>query len=403
MPSTSSSSAAVARRSAVSEPKRRASSFAARSPTWRMPRPASSRHNGRPFAASSCCPSFSAERSPHPGSSASRPESSDHSDAGSLASPSRRSCSMRLLPRPSMSIAARETKWRSRCRCTAGQARFGQRITTSPGSRVTAVAHDGHAAGIWKGGASVTRAPVSTATTLGMTSPPLATHTVSPSRTSRRATSSALCSVARDDRAPREPHRVELGDRRQRPGAPDLDDDVQNPRPHALRRVLERHRPARELRGRTQRPLLGQAVDLHHDTVDVEGERGSPLAPLDDELVHVEQRGAAPPAGVDREPPRREALQRLAVARQRRAVDAGDLVREEAQAPGGALARIEHADRAGGRVARVGERLLAFIDPSQVDLRERGPRHEHLAAHLQLHRRRREQRAGARGWCGRFR
>ena len=85
----------------------------------------------------------------------------------------------------------------SSCHWRAGQTRFGQRVNT-PGPFSVGVAHDGHAGGRDGDRAAIGRSTACGAgeTTCGITSPARRTITSSPTRTSLRARSSSLCSVA---------------------------------------------------------------------------------------------------------------------------------------------------------------------------------------------------------------
>ena len=89
-----------------------------------------------------------------------------------------------------MFMALRPQKWRMASRTTAGHAGFTQRSATSPGSRTAGSPQTGQRLGMTYGGASEGRFSSTTRTTLGMTSPPFSTMTVSPTRTSFRARSS---------------------------------------------------------------------------------------------------------------------------------------------------------------------------------------------------------------------
>ena len=97
-----------------------------------------------------------------------------------------------------MSIARRLAKWNSDCTCCAGQLSSAeQRHTAAPSSRTTSAPQTGQLIGIDHATAPAGRASITTCTTSGITSPARRTITVSPLRTSSRATWSALCRVAR--------------------------------------------------------------------------------------------------------------------------------------------------------------------------------------------------------------
>src|SRR5579875_2442503 len=147
-----------------------------------------------------------------------------------------------------MSSAARLARWNSRSRSWAGQDReFGQRQSTSPGSRVSAVPQLGHSAGNSKGRSPPVRRSATGPTISGITSPALRSTTVSPMSTPLRAISSALCSVA----------------------AATVDPDVEQPGGDLLGRVLVGDRPSRRAAGRPERLLQGDPVDLNYHAVDL--------------------------------------------------------------------------------------------------------------------------------------
>ena len=93
-------------------------------------------------------------------------------------------------------IARRDAKCSRLRRRRAGHDVFSQRQTTSSSGFVSRLSQNGHVVGITHGDESAGRLSRTGPMTLGMTSPPFSMMTVSPSRTSRRATSCSLCSVA---------------------------------------------------------------------------------------------------------------------------------------------------------------------------------------------------------------
>jgi hypothetical protein len=95
-----------------------------------------------------------------------------------------------------MFIAVRDAKCSRLRRSRAGHEVFSQRQTTSSSSRASALPQAAHVVGITHGCESAGRRLRIGATTRGMTSPAFSMTTVSPSRRSLRAMSSALCSVA---------------------------------------------------------------------------------------------------------------------------------------------------------------------------------------------------------------
>ena len=159
-----------------------------------------------------------------------------------------------------------------------GQARFGQRCITSPSGFTIGVSQSGQRSGIRNSCVPGRCAPAGP-TIWGITSPARWMITSSPSRICLRLMSSSLCSVARDTVTPPTSTGCEDRPRVQRPGAPDADRDLVEPRHRGHRRPLERARPARPLVQRAEAALLVERVDLDHDAVDLVVERRCGGAP----------------------------------------------------------------------------------------------------------------------------
>ena len=119
-----------------------------------------------------------------------------------------------------------------------------------------------------------------TSTTCGITSPARCMMTVSPTRMSLRAISSSLCSVALRDHDAADRDRLQLGDRRQRAGAADLDRRSLEHRLGLLGRELVRDRPARRAADEAQPLLPVEPVDLVDDAVDVVGRARRARSPI---------------------------------------------------------------------------------------------------------------------------
>ncbi len=282
-------------------------------------------------------------------------------------------------------MASRRAKCLSRSSSWAGHDAFGQRRSTSPSGFTTAEPQDGQTEGGVHGGAPAGRFSSTTRTTLGITSPPRSISTVSPTRTSLRAISSSLWSVARRHRGAREVHRPQSGDGRQLPGSPHLHLDRLDDGGRLHRRVLVGDRPPRELRREAELLLQRVVVDLHHDAVDVVLERAAGLAPLLQERHHLAEAPAAARRGVRAEAPATQHLERLPLpADGRAAADVGDLVEEHVEAARGDDARVEVLHRPRRRIPRVRERLLALLLALEVDRVEARARQVHLAACLEL-------------------
>ena len=197
-----------------------------------------------------------------------------------------------------MSIAPRLAKCTMRCTRCAGQSTLMQWWFASPSRRTSGCPHSGHCVGnfhLRRAASCAWRRPGPT--TSGMTSPALRTITVSPGRTSLRATSSSLCSVARPDGGAADEHRLELRERRGPPGAADAHHDVAEHRRLLLRRELVRDRPARRLAREPELVALREIVDLHHRAVDLVAERVAVRDHALAEVVHGVDRRRAPRCG----------------------------------------------------------------------------------------------------------
>ena len=108
-----------------------------------------------------------------------------------------------------------------------------------------------------------------------MTSPARWIETVSPTRTSLRAISSSLCSVALVTTTPPTVTGLEIGDGRERARAADIDVDAVDDRDRLLGRELVRQRPARRARHEAEPVLQVEVVELVDDAVDVIAELGA--------------------------------------------------------------------------------------------------------------------------------
>ncbi len=200
-----------------------------------------------------------------------------------------------------------------------------------------------------------------TFTISGITSPARRTKTQSPTRTSLRSSSSSLCSVARETVTPPTKTGFRCGHRGQRAGAADLDHDVLHLRLHLLGRELVGDRPARALRdlaeARAQRPR-GRPSPPGRRPRRAGAWRSASIVWY--ACAHAVQplRGVAP--RVDRQaPPSRGTPASRGGSRRSRPSTVAHLVEVDGErAPGGDL-RVELAQRAGGRVARVDVGLLA--------------------------------------------
>ena len=176
--------------------------------------------------------------------------------------------------------------------------------------------------------------------------------------------------------------RAELRDRRQRAGAADAREDVLDHGGLLLRRELVGDRPARHPRQLAEVALQGELVHLEDAAVDLDRERGAPREQppvVGDGGLEV---GAELGLRADREAPAPEALEHRRLAGHVRGQPLRHLVGAElegAQPPH--VDVVDLAQRAGGGVARVHEGLLAARFARGVQPLEGGEGQDHLAAH----------------------
>ena len=185
--------------------------------------------------------------------------------------------------------------------------------------------------------------------------------------------------------------RLKARDRRDGPGAPDLDVDAQYFGGHLLGRIFVRHRPARLARHEPQLVLQRQRIDLVDDAVDFEGELRALARDRFVESRELERPARNGAVRVDRKAERFERVLHLALRRgPGKAPCLAETVREELQRPLRRHRRIDLAHRPRGRVARIDEEPAAGRLLPGIQVLEVAPRHVDLAAHL-------EER---RGMCG---
>ena len=157
-------------------------------------------------------------------------------------------------------------------------------------------------------------------------------------------------------------HRLELGDRRQRAGAADLDLDGLDDGGRLLGGELVRDRPARTARDEAEALLPVEPVDLVDDAVDVVVERGALLPRSRDET--------ASSSSTDRhilrqriglEAARRKPFDHAGLGLGRHRAHLAPGIGEEAERPRRGDRRVDLPQRAGRGVARIGEHLLAGL------------------------------------------
>ena len=259
---------------------------------------------------------------------------------------------------------------------------FSHRQTTSSSSRCSALPHARQVVGITHGCESAGRRLRIGATTRGMTSPAFSMTTVSPSRMSLRAMSSALCSVA-----------IEIVEPATNTGSSTAYGVFAPVRPTftSIRSSFVCSCCAGNLnavahRGNfavvPSRSRSARSSTLIDDAVGVELELVALLGPVVAERDDRVDALARAPVRLDRQAPRSHRAEHLGVTSACSGVAANHLVRERRQARFDDQRRIEIPHRPGGDVARVREERLAFVLALLVDALERGARQVDLAADL---------------------
>jgi hypothetical protein len=172
--------------------------------------------------------------------------------------------------------------------------------------------------------------------------------------------------------------------RRHHPGAADARQDREDAGDLLARRELEGEGPARMARGPPQGLAGREVVQLDDDAVDLIAEVVAlrfEVRMIGLDLLDGILRGGTAHQAVHPQSPGAERLQHLPLGGDLQPFGSEDVVGVEVEGAGGGHLRIELPHRAGGGVARVGERLLAFGEEALVQLVEVFRAHDHLAAH----------------------
>jgi len=180
------------------------------------------------------------------------------------------------------------------------------------------------------------------------------------------------------------PHRRQPRHRREHAGTADLHVDGLHRGQFFERGKLVRDGPTRRARDEPHGGLLRIVVELVDHAVDVVRQ----TVALRADLCVIRQQARRSTRGIrlgrHRKAEFAQALQRLRVpCRKREALVHTQRVGEKRQRPLRGDRRIELSQRAGGAVARVGQRLFAMRQRAFVEFFKAGARHVHLAAHFQ--------------------
>ena len=177
-------------------------------------------------------------------------------------------------------------------------------------------------------------------------------------------------------------HRFELGDRRERAGAADLDLDRVDDRYRLLGRELVRDRPARAAVAGAEPRLPVEPVKLVDDAVDVVIERAALELDLPVELKQRVERVAHSHQRVGAKAAAPEPFHHAGLGVRRHRAHLAPAIGEEPERARRGDRGILLAQRAGGRVARIGEHLPAGRGLAPVEIEECRLRHVDFAAHL---------------------
>ena len=189
------------------------------------------------------------------------------------------------------------------------------------------------------------------------------------------------------DRRTGKPHRLEHGVRREHAGAADRDDDVLQERLLDLGRILVRRRPSREFRGRAERFTLREGIDLDDCAVDVEIQLAARLAHVLDLVLYVLRVGVDRIARTCRKAEAFQIVERLHMALHRQLVAVLDVEAEDRELSFPRDPAVLLAQRACGRVARIGEQRLFVQLKLGVQRVKHRLFHIDLTAHDEMRRR----------------
>src|SRR5579883_1076301 len=174
---------------------------------------------------------------------------------------------------------------------------------------------------------------------------------------------------ARDDDAA-DIDRLEIGPGGEDTGTPDGDLDRFQHRHSLLGGKFVGQRPARRPAHHAEPRLPIEAVDLVDDAVDVVGELCTLLADLAVKGEGGLDRRTKARLRIDRETPLAQALEEVPMRRRHFLADLAQGIAEEPQRPLRRHGRIELAQRAGGKIARIGEKRLAAGGTRLVEAKE---------------------------------
>ena len=248
-----------------------------------------------------------------------------------------------------------------------------QRATASPSTRTIGFAQNGQCVGIVHTTSAPVRSDGTGPITSGITSPARRTTTVSPIRTSLRATSSWLWSVALVTVAP--PTNTGSRNRKGRHGtrSTDVHLDAKQAGRLLLGRKLVRDRPTGAPCREPHLCLLGQWIYLHDHAVGLIRQVVTASLGVFDVCHHLVEVHHDLRAGVDRQAVAVEPGQRRAVRLEGGApLDEAQLIYPYGKSPGGRDRRVFLADRPRGGIPGVDEEPLTGVCLRPVEVVECG-------------------------------
>jgi hypothetical protein len=175
---------------------------------------------------------------------------------------------------------------------------------------------------------------------------------------------------------------VQDGDGREHARASDLHEDAAYGGCGLARRKLVRDGPPRMTCGGAKTGTRGHVVDLHDDAVDLDGKRGA--TPFERVVVFERTVERADDAvfRTHRQPEVAHRRELLGMPREGGpALACEHVVEDDLERSARRDSRVELAERACRRIARVGEGWLALARELPIKRAKRLLRHEHLAAH----------------------
>ena len=177
--------------------------------------------------------------------------------------------------------------------------------------------------------------------------------------------------------------RLQVRARRDRAGSPNLQIHVLDDRFGLLCQRLGGNCPARRLGGRAQLPLVLGRIDLEDQAVDLVFQRLPPVHPAIAEFAQAFKPLELLAMRIYLESQFLHQIQALPVRFTPGLAINQQRVSIEVQSTARGDRGVEHAQRAGGGIPRIGENMPALGGLAPVERRERGLGHHHFAAHFE--------------------